>query len=97
MARFLRWWQGGDEAKKRLKRWIKEGRITGRGDVSDLIGLLRWLRDYSQTVREAALSVGEFRMVREGGRVKRMTQFEVIFHSLPHAPFACARRAFLSD
>ena len=58
MARFLRWWQGGDEAKKRLRRWIKEGRITGRGDVSDLIGLLRWLRDYSQTVREAALSVG---------------------------------------
>jgi hypothetical protein len=58
MARFLRWWQGCAEAKKRLKRWIKDGRITGRGDVSDLIGLLRWLADYSRTVREAGAAYG---------------------------------------
>ena len=51
MVRFLRWWKGDGEAKKRIKRWISEGRITGRGDVSDLIGLLRWLADRSAGAR----------------------------------------------
>ena len=58
LCRYLRWWRGGDEAKKRIKGWIEAGRITGRGDVSDLIGLLRWLRDYSQPVRQAAVTYG---------------------------------------
>ncbi|MFM2159435.1 MAG: hypothetical protein RLZZ124_1909, partial [Cyanobacteriota bacterium] len=37
--------------RKRIRRWVKEGRIVGRGDVSDLLGLLRWLADWSWSAR----------------------------------------------
>ena len=58
MVGYLRWWRGGDKAKERIRTWIKERRITGRGDAADLIGLLRWLREYSQPVRLEAQTYG---------------------------------------
>ena len=58
MARFLRWWRGPEAAKKRIRGWIKGGLLTRKGEVSDVLGLLRWLADWSLTAREAGMREG---------------------------------------
>ena len=60
MARFLRWWRGPEAAKKRLRAWIKGGLLTRKGEVSDVLGLLRWLADWSATVRQAGQAGGDW-------------------------------------
>ena len=58
MVRFLRWWRGPEGAKKRIRGWVKGGLLTRRGEVSDVLGLLRWLADWSLTAREAGMRDG---------------------------------------
>lgn len=53
MVGYLRWYRGpeAEAVRKRIRKWVKGGRITGRGDVSDLLGLLKWLADWSWSAR----------------------------------------------
>ena len=50
----LSWWRGpkGEAVRKRLREWIRAGRVRTKGDASDLIALLRWLADRSASARE---------------------------------------------
>ena len=54
MAWALTWGRGpkAEAVRKRLREWIRAGRVRTKGDASDLIALLRWLADRSASARE---------------------------------------------
>ena len=64
MAGWLKWWRGDERIPPLLKEWTAGNRITRRGDASDLIGLFRWLADWSAPAR-ALMKAGVARAEEE--------------------------------
>ena len=64
MAGWLKWWRGDERIPALLKEWTAGNRIKRRGDASDLIGLFRWLADWSAPAR-ALMKAGVARAEEE--------------------------------
>jgi len=46
-----RWWRGDPRSRERIRKWVTEGRAFTKGEAADLIMLLVWILQWSESYR----------------------------------------------